>query len=696
MKVYSPAQIRNIAIIGHGSSGKTSLAEAMLFTAKATTRLGKVDEGNSISDFSSEEVKRKISISLSLLHCDWNDTKLNILDLPGYADFVGEVTAGLRAVENAVLVISALAGVEVGSDQYWKIATRNGCAAFILINKLDKEHAKFYQNLDSLQKHFGRGVAAVQIPIGEGLDFKGIIDLINMRAFIFEKDGRPKEAEIPEDNKAQAEKYRAELIESISEVDDALLEKFLEKGELTPEEIKSGLKIGIAQRKIFPVLCGAATQNWGAYNLLNLLAEFAPSPVERAEFAGTDPVSGNGSKRKVSNSEPVVSFIFKTLAEPHLGELSYFKCLAGRVSHGEELLNPGRQITERVGQIYLINGKERTEVPFVEAGDIGAFVKLKNSHTGDTLCDKKHPIQSEAIVFPKPVIGLAIKPVHKGEEEKIAHGLSKLHEEDPTFLMHVDADIKQTLIHGQGELHLEIMVSKLKEKFGVGVELEDPRIPYRETIKGRVEVQGKYKRQSGGRGQYGDVWLKIEPRPHGAGFEFVNAIVGGAIPSKYVPSVEEGITEAMQEGILAGYPVVDLKVTLYDGSFHTVDSSDMAFKIAGSMGFKKGAAEANPVLLEPIYDVEVTVPGEYMGSVMGDVSSRRGKIMGMEAEGSFEKIKARVPLAELNKYSTSLRSMTQGRGFHSRSFYHYEEVPKEISERIVKATLEAKEKAKQA
>lgn len=695
MKEFSGQLVRNVALVGHGSCGKTSLAEAILFSAGATTRLGKVEEGNTVSDYTNEEIKRKISIGLGLLHTEWQGHKLNLIDLPGYADFIGETAAGLRVAESAILVLSALAGIEVGTEQSWKMAGGNGCARLFFINKLDKEHAKFFENLDILQKRFGNGVVPLQIPIGEALNLQGVVDLITLKAYTFQKGGKPKEGDIPAELKEKVEKYRGRLMESVSEADDALIEKYLEAGELTTDEIKSGLKKGIAAGILFPVMCGSATENWGVANLLDHIVEFCPSPLDRGEVKGNDPNTGKESSRKIALQEPALVLVFKTVSEPHVGELSFFKAYAGKVSPGDDLFNPGRQIAERVGQIYVMNGKERKEIAKITAGDIGAFVKLKGTHTGDTLCDKKGPLQLSNIQFPEPVIAMAVKPRHKGDEEKIANGFAKLHEEDPTFKMEVNADIKQTIIFGQGELHLEVMVSKLQEKYGVAVDLEDPRIPYRETIKGKVEVQGKYKRQSGGRGQYGDVWLKLEPLPRGSGFEFEDGIVGGAVPSKYIPAVEEGIQEAMGEGVLAGYPVVDLKATLYDGTYHVVDSSDMAFKIAASMGFKKGFVEARPVLLEPIYNLEATVPEEFMGAVIGDISSRRGKIMGMEADGVFQKIKAKVPLAEMNKYSTSLRSLTQGRGFHTRSFSHYEEVPHEISEKIIKQAMEAKEKEKQ-
>ncbi len=696
MKEYKINQIRNLGLVGHGGVGKTSLAEGLLHSAGMTTRLGRVDDGNTVSDYTSEEVARKISISVSLLHLDWKNFKINLVDLPGYADFIGEVVAGLRATETAVISVSALSGVEVGTEQVCKLAEKYGCANIFFINKLDKEHASFFSPLNQLQERWGGGVVAVQIPLGEGLAFKGLADLIRMKAYLFQKGGPAKEEQIPSELQGQAQEFRLKLMEAVAESDDALLEKFFDKGELTEEEIKFGLKKGIIDRKIFPVLGGAATENWGTSLLLDFATEFLPSPADLVEVKGADPNTKQELKRKIGEGESTTAFVFKTVAEPHLGELSFFKVYSGKISPGHDLLNPTKQVQERIGQIYVMNGKERKEIGNISAGDIGAFVKLKSTHTGDTLCDKKSPILLDPIDFPKPVINMAIKPKNKGDEEKIANGFAKLHEEDPTFIMVVDGDIKQTIIYGQGELHLEIMVDKLKKKFGVEAELEKPRIPYRETIRTKAEAQGKYKRQSGGRGQYGDAWLRLEPLQRGEGFQFVDDIVGGAVPSKYIPAVEKGVVEAMQEGVLAGCKMVDIKVSIYDGTYHVVDSSDMAFKIAGSMGFRKAAMDARPVLLEPIYNVEVLVPGEFMGDVMGDISSRRGKIMGMEADGGFEKIKAKVPLVELYKYSTSLRSMTQGRGYHTREFSHYEEVPKEIADKIIKEAQEQKQKEKVA
>ena len=691
MKEYKTEQLRNLGVVAHGGAGKTSLVEGILFSAGVTSRLGKVDDGNTVSDYNEDEISRKISISASLAHVEWKDCKINLVDMPGYADFLGEVVGGLRVTETALILLSALSGVEVGTEQVWSIAEKYGLSRIFFINKLDKEHAEFDKVLKEVQKRFGHQAIPLQIPIGDGLNFKGIVDLVKMKAYLFQGTDA-KEDKIPQDLEEQVKKARERLVEAVAEADDSLLEKYFEKGSLTEEEFKVGLKKGIIQHKLFPIFCGAATNCWGVKLLLDHIVDFFPSPADFGTVKGKDPNSGKEKVVKTAPDSPLAALVFKTVSEPHVGELVFFKVFSGKLKTGDDVFNSVTNAAERIGQIYAMNGRERKDAGVVIAGDLGAVVKLKNTHTGDTLCDKKYPIVLPGIEFPKPVINLAIKAKNKGDEEKIASGFSKLHEEDPTFIMEVDPDIKQTIVYGQGELHLEVIVDRLKRKFSVEVEIEKPRIPYRETIKTKAEAQGKYKRQSGGRGQYGDCWLRLEPLSKGEGFQFVDEIVGGAVPSKYVPAVEKGVVEAINEGVVAGYKMVDMKVSIFDGSYHTVDSSDMAFKIAGSMGFRKAASEAKPILLEPIYIVEVTVPEEFMGDVIGDLSSRRGKILGMESDGSFQKIKAQAPLAELYKYSTSLRSLTQGRGIHTRSFSHYEEVPREIAEKIIKESQEAKEK----
>jgi len=694
VKDFKIDQIRNVGVVGHGGVGKTSLVEAMLYGAKVTTRLGRVDDGTSLSDYTDDEVERKISIGASLLHLEWKNHKINIVDMPGYQDFIGEVVGGLRVTETALILLSAQSGVEVGTEQVWNIAENYKLARMFFVNRMEKEHADFEKVAKQAKESFGQKVVSIQIPIGQGPDFKGIVDLIKMRALYFDKDGKSKEEKIPPELEAKAKEYQEKLIEAVAETDDALLEKFFDKGELSGDEIKTGLRKGIAEKSIYPLVCGSASGNIGVTALLDLLAAYLPSPADFVQVEGKVLGTEKEKAMKISLDESLCAFAFKTVSEPHVGELTFLKVYSGKLQSGMDVYNSTREVSERIGQIYALNGRERGEIGIVNAGDIAAVVKLKNTKTGDTFCDKKDPVILPAIDFPTPVINMGIRPMKRGDEEKIANGFAKLHEEDPTFIMEVDPDIKQTIIYGQGELHLEIMVDRLQRRFGVEVDLEKPRIPYRETVTTKVEAQGKYKRQSGGRGQYGDVWIRLEPLPRGEGFEFVNKIVGGAIPSKYIPSVEKGIVGAMEEGFLAGYRVVDAKTTLYDGTFHEVDSSDLAFKIAGSMGFKNAAAKAKLVMLEPIYNLEVIVPEDFMGDVMGDLSSRRGKILGMDQERNFQKIRAQVPLAELYKYSTSLRSLTQGRGLHTRQFSHYEEVPRDIADKLIKEAQQAKESQK--
>lgn len=687
MKEYKVEEIRNLSLVGHGGVGKTSLAEALLFSAGRITRMGKIEEGSTQSDYSQDEIERQVSITTSLLHLDWKSHRFNILDTPGYADFVGEVIGALRVSDGAVVLLSSTSGVEVGTEVVWDYAEKYWIPRLLFVNQIEKDHADFYKVLNGARENFGSGVVALQLPVGQGSDFKGVIDLIGGKAYHLPSG---EEAKIPGDMEGKVSEFKEKLMEGVAESDDELLERYLDKGELSTDELKEGLRKGVRGRLLFPLFCGSGTSNLGSPQLLDGIANYLPSPVDLPSPEGTRPGSEEGEKREVKLEAPMSSLVFKIISEPHVGELALFRVYSGSLRSGDEVLNSGRRHSEKVGQIYTINGKERGEVGIVSAGDMGALVKLKDTHTGDTLCERSHPIVLPGIDFPKPVIRIAIEPKTKGDEERISNGLNKLRNEDPTFFTQVDSEIKQTIISGLGELHLEVIVGKLKRKFGVDVDLVRPKIPFKETILGRAEAQGKYKKQTGGRGQYGDAWLRIEPLPRGGGFEFVNAIVGGVIPTKYIPAVEKGIKEAMNEGILAGYPVVDFKITLYDGSYHSVDSSDLAFKIAGSLALKKAFMDAKPILLEPIYNIEVTVPEEFLGDVMGDLSSRRGKIQGVTPSGQFKKIKGQIPLAELYKYSTSLRSHTQGRGMHTMDFSHYEEVPKEVGGKIIAEAKESK------
>jgi elongation factor G len=683
MKVYDSDHVRNVALIGHGGCGKTTLATAMAFAAGSSSRLGSVDEGNALTDFTPDEIDRKMSIGLALAFAEVKGMKVNIIDLPGYLDFRGEVRAGLRVADSAIVVVQANSGVEVGTEIVWSEAAALPKAIFI--NMMDKEHADFEKVLADLRDSLSPKVVPLQVPIGSGEKFKGVVDLLRNRALVF-KPGTQKdectEENIPDDMKDVCSEYTQALIETAAESDESLIEKYLEGGQLSFEEIVGGLRESFRQGAIFPVLCGAASKTWGVRALMDLLTELVPPSTLKAEITSLAR-SGEKSTLKVSPSAPAAALVFKTTTEPHIGDLSYFRVYSGVLKSGDDVQNVNRGKTERLAHLAIMQGKERVEVNEVRMGDIGVIAKLKETHTNDTLAAKGVDVMIEPYVIPRPVIEVAIEPKARGDEEKISMGLAKLQEEDPTFQSRYDKELKQMLISGMGEMHLDVIAGRLKRKFNVDADLKKPRIPYRETVKGKAEAQGKYKKQTGGRGQYGDTWLKVEPLTRGQGFEFEDAIVGGSIPTKFVPSVEKGVKEAAERGVLAGYPVVDLKASLFDGSYHTVDSSDMAFKIAGSMAFQAVTKQAGLYLLEPILEVEITVPDEFMGDVIGDLNSRRGKVLGVIPEGRRQKVKAYVPQAEMYKYSTQLRSLTQGRGTFASKFSHYEEVPGEIANKII-------------
>ncbi len=690
MKTFKAEHIRNVGMAGHSGSGKTSLAEALLYHMGVTTRIGRVDQGNTISDYNADEIERQISINTSLLHGEWQDTKINLLDTPGFSDFFGDVVSAMRAADIMMIVVSAASGIEVGTERVRELADKYEMPRFYVINKLDRENVDFDAIYNDLRDRFGKKITLLQFPVETGPNFHQIVDVLKnkMISYALDGSGKMEEADVPDHLKARVEELHNNLVEAVAESDDELLEKYFEEGDLDIPTLMKGFEKAILNRQVVPVLCASATQNIGIQSLLNFMVNYLPNPTEFPPIESVD-----GKTRKRSADEPLTSLVFKTVSEPHVGELSYIRVFSGAMESGEEVLNATQGHVERIGQMYILNGKNKDGVDKLFAGDIGALVKLKSTHTGDTLCDKKEPFQLPPIEFPEPVISIAVVPRSKGDEDKIGSGLQSLHEEDPTFIVRYDPELRQTIVSGQGEMHLDIILKRLKEKFGVEVDIEDPRIPYRETIKGKAEAQGKYKKQTGGRGQYGDAHLRLEPLPRGEGFEFVDAIVGGVIPGKFIPAVEKGVVETMKEGVLAGYQVVDVKVTVFDGSFHPVDSSEVAFKIAASMAFKKAFNEAKPVLLEPIYEIEVKVPEEYMGDVMGDISARRGKILGMESDGRFQIIKAHVPLAELLKYSTALRSMTQDRGIFRQKFSHYEEVPPDIAQKIIEAAKKEKEES---
>jgi elongation factor G len=690
MKEYPVDSIRNIALAGHGGAGKTTFAEACLFTAGATTRLGRVEEGNTVSDYHADEVERQISINSSLLHCEWKGAKLNILDSPGYTDFTGEVKCCLRVADTALIFLKAVEGAEVGTEIVWQHTKEFKNAVVFVVNKLDNENADFDSVVTAARNRFSHDLIPVQFPVDQGLKLESVVDLLRMKLLQFGGAGKGKytETDIPAEHKELADEMREQLIEQVAETDETLLNAFFEKGTLSDQELKAALKAGIAGRKIFPLLCSAAAGNIGVASVMDFLVDYCPNPAEMGEVVGTAAGSNHGGQQEIPvkcdpRGQPSL-FVFKTVSEPHVGDLSFFRVYSGTVMPGMDLVNEANNKGERLAQLFLMNGKERKEAGKLSAGDIGSVVKLKDTHTNNTLSSRSFPVILPPIKFPEPVISMAILAKSKGDEDKIATGLHSLHEEDPTFVMSVDPELHQTVISGQGELHLGIIIKRLKAKYGVEVDMVEPKIPYRETIKGRAnEIEYKHKKQTGGRGQFGHVWIKIEPLPRGKGFEFEDAVVGGVVPTRFVPAVEKGVVEAMVSGVIAGYRVVDVKVTLFDGSYHDVDSDEHSFKIAGRMAFKKGFKEARPILLEPIYEIEVIVPDEYMGDVMGDISSRRGKILGMDSDGSHQIIRALVPLKELFRYSTNLRSMTQGRGIHRQKFNHYEEMPREVAEKII-------------
>jgi len=685
LKDYEPKDIRNAVLLGHSGVGKTSLVDAMLFSAKMSSRLGKVDDGTSLLDYAPDEIERKVTINLALTHLEWGGCKLNIIDTPGYSDFYGDTRAGIRVADAAMVIIRADGGVEVGAELNWQKVEENGHPALFVISRMDKEQADFEAALTSIRERISPQAVPVCIPWGQADSFVGVIDVLANKAYRYgdKEDGSFTEEAVPDEFADQVETYRGQIYDRVAESDDQLLEKYLETGELSLDEVLAGMLGAVAERTLFPVYCVAGTTNRGTRQLMDGMARLLPSPVDRAPVIAKKPGGEETLELEASVSGPLACFVFKTISEPHVGELSLFRVFSGTFETGVEIYNHSKESSEKTGQIHAVVGRDRKEVNKVVAGDFGAAVKLKNTKTGDTLGDQKTPLLLDGIDFPKPVMETAIQAMAKGEEDKIAGGLARLREEDPTFTLTVDPDLHQTIIAGLGELHLEVLTKRLKERFGVGVELVKPKIPFRETIKGMARVQGKYKKQTGGRGQYGDVWLKLEARPRGAGYEFVNAIVGGVVPGKFIPAVEKGLVEAVKAGPLAGCPVVDLTITLDDGSYHNVDSSENSFKVAGSMAFRKGFVEAQPFLLEPIYKVTIRVPEDFMGDVMGDLSSRRGKIQGMDSEGNFQIIRALVPLAELYRYSTHLRSMTQGRGVHEQEFSNYEELPREQAEKVI-------------
>jgi elongation factor G len=688
LKSYPIDKIRNVALVGHGGTGKTSLAESMLFASGAIARMGKVDDGSSAGDFDPDEIHRKMSINATVLPCEWKGTKINLIDTPGYPDFIGDVISGLRAVEAAVLVVDGHGHIEVGTDSAWELTEELGITRLFFVNKLEKENTDFHAALEALRERFGSSVAPLQIPIGSEENFTGVVDLVTHKAYKWD-GGKISPTDIPADMADDISARRETLVESCAEMDDALMEKFFDAGTLTDEELAKGLEIGIKTGKVVPVLCGSAMKMVGVETLLDIIAGSVPSP------AAVPPVKGKGKGDTEEIRKPGDSFcalVFKTMADPYVGKLTYFRVFSGSIKSDSHVYNGNREHDERIGQVYFLTGKTQEATPEVGAGDIGAVAKLSDTMTGDTLCEKAKPITLEPIKFPCPVYSLSVRAKTKADEDKLGPGLQKLAEEDPTFRSERNAETSESLMSGLGETHVDIVVERLKRKFGVEVDTSMPKIAYRETITKTAEAQGRHKKQTGGRGQFGDCWVRLEPQPRGAGYEFVDAIVGGAIPRQWIPSVDKGIREALSNGILAGCTVVDVKATVYDGSFHTVDSSDMAFQLAGKIAFRAACEKAGPVLLEPIVSMEVIVPEEYMGDVIGDLNGKRGRVAGMEPIGGGRQvIKATVPQSEVQRYCIDLRSMARGRGRFSAEFSHYEEAPAHVAQQVAAETKRAEE-----
>jgi len=685
MKEYQTAQIRNVVLLGHGGTGKTSLSEAALFATGATSRLGRVDEGNTASDYDPDEVKRQISISLSLLPLEWDGCKINVIDTPGYADFLGEVKQGIAAADSAIVVVDAVAGVEVGTDLAWSYADERGLPRAVFVNRMDRENANFAAAVGQVRDRFGKRCVSLQLPIGAEDSFQGVVDLLEQKAYLGEKAS---EAEVPESLTADIASAREQLIESIAENDEALLNKYLEGEELSLEELRAALRQALCAGELVPVLAGSATKDIAVPRLLHAATTYLPSPVDRGAVTATDQ-TGADVELTADPAGPLAVLVFKTSADPYVGKLSYLRVVSGTLNGDSHVWNANRKVQERIGQLFHLRGKTQEQTPKLVAGDLGAVAKLAETATGDTLCNRDRPCQLPPIAFPTPSYSLAVFPKTKADLDKLGTALARIVEEDPSLRVRRDQDTNETVLAGLGESHIEVTAEKMKRKFGVDVELVTPKVPYKETITTSRQAEYIHKKQTGGHGQYARVAIALEPLPRGSGFEFVDKIVGGVVPRTYIPAVEKGVHEALREGVVAHYPLVDVRATLYDGKDHPVDSSEIAFKIAGSQALKKGAQEANPVLLEPIMNLRVTVPESNTGDVLSDLNGKRGKVLGMNPQGNMTIIEAQVPLAEVQRYATDLRSITQGRGHYTMEFSHYEEVPAHIAQRVMAESQKA-------
>ena len=678
MEQYGLENLRNLVLLSHNGAGKTSLSEAVLFNCGVINRLGKVDDGTTTSDYDPIEVKHRISINLSILPCLWKGAKINLLDTPGYPDFVAEVKAGIRVGEGAIVVVCAASGVEVGTQQVWTYSEEANLARLIFVNKMDRENADFYQTVNGLQARFGSRCVPLQLPIGAQSDFQGVVDLLTMKSYT---GSEAKQGEIPSSLQSQVESFREKLVEAVAEVNDSLLEKYLGGEELSPEELSDGLRQGVISGKVVPVLVGSALKNIGISLLLDAASSYLPSPKERDVAVIGD--SGKQETTGPSPDGPLAALVFKTTADPYVGKLTYFRVYSGVINSNSQVWNATRGETERIGQLFTLRGKNQEPVAQIRAGDIGGVAKLSVSSTGDTLCSQDKPIKLSPISFPKPIFSEAVYPKTKADLDKLGTALSRLTEEEVTLHVHRDGETNETILSGLGETQLEVAAEKMQRKFGVGVNLETPKVPYRETITASTQAEYKHKKQTGGHGQYGHVFLELEPLARGNGREFADKVVGGRIPRNYIPAVEKGVNEAVQEGVLARYPVTDIKVTVFDGSFHPVDSSEICFKIAGAGALKKGLGQAQPILLEPIMNITVTVPEDYTGDIIGDLNTKRAQVQGMNPGDGVNIIQAQVPLAEILRYAIDLKSRTQGRGSFTTEFSHYQPIPQPITQKII-------------
>ncbi|MGH7528982.1 MAG: elongation factor G [Gemmatimonadales bacterium] len=697
MRVYKTPEIRNVAVVGHGASGKTSLVDALAFVAGTSKRHGSVKDGTALTDYTPDEIERKYSINLAVGVAEWMDTKINLIDTPGYLDFTGDALASISAADAGLVVLAATAGVEVGTEKVWDYCERRALPRMFFVSLMDKEHADFERTFNQIKERLTPKVIPVEIPVGEGAAFQGIINLFSRKAHLYKKgtkSGEYDEVDVPAEYQDRFTKYSQELIESIAATDDTLLERYLGGAEIGRDEAIAAMKAGMLKGELFPLFCGATELTYGTRALLTKIVELYPAPHEGPVLEAQQWGSAERIRLDQGDAGPLAAQVFKTVSEPHVGDVTFFRIYSGWVKNGQEVWNAPREAAEKLNHLCVPTGKERSEIGELHCGDIGVVAKLRDTHTNDTLSTRERPLVLPKIPFPEPVITVAVEVKQRGEEDKLSTGLHKLHEEDPTFHHEYNGELGQTLIRGLGERHLEIVVGRLARKFGVHAQTTRPKVAYRETFRGKAEGQGKHKKQTGGRGQYGDCWIRIAPLPRGSGMQFADEIVGGVIPRQYIPAVERGVTEAAAKGPVAGYPVVDFKVELYDGSYHDVDSNEMSFKMAGILAFRNVSPGAKPVLLEPIMEVEVWTPDEYQGAVMGDISSRRGHILGTEKDRRFTKVKALVPEAELDRYATTLHSLTHGRGTYRMKFHVYQETPPEVAAKVTEARKKQLEEAK--